>query len=204
MIPVVGYVIRTPSALRGQLGQAYNYVMAGNGLLIQASGPHFSVQFAIAEAKVRGLPELGRRISMKHGRIPRRLFDLAMSVFLAQPDIERFVAIYWDGSSYRLEYPEQNSTGASVKYRPVANTVIELHSHASMPAFFSATDNRDEQGLKLYGVVGRCDMPTPVIMLRVGVYGYFALVDWSDVFEGFLDGVAEARISQEIILEDNP
>ena len=62
--------------------------------------------------------------------------------------------------------------------------VAEFHSHGSSRAFFSATDDRDEQGFRIYGVVGRLDALRPELRLRVGVYGHFAPVDWSQVFDG--------------------
>ena len=50
--------------------------------------------------------------------------------------------------------------------------VIEIHSHHAMPARFSGTDDADETGFRVYGVIGRLP-EQPEIRLRVGVYGYF-------------------------------
>ena len=67
--------------------------------------------------------------------------------------------------------------------------VAEFHSHGSARAFFSATDDRDEQGFRIYGVVGRLDTLRPELRLRVGVYGHFAPVEWPQVFDGPDPGV---------------
>ena len=67
--------------------------------------------------------------------------------------------------------------------------VAEFHSHGGSRAFFSATDDRDEQGFRVYGVVGRLDALQPELSLRVGVYGHFAQVDWLQVFAGPNPGV---------------
>ena len=67
--------------------------------------------------------------------------------------------------------------------------VAEFHSHGSSRAFFSATDDRDEQGFRIYGVVGRLDDPRPELSLRVGVYGHFTPLDWPPVFDGPNPGV---------------
>ena len=49
----------------------------------------------------------------------------------------------------------------SLAYRPLADVVLaEFHSHGSARAFFSPTDDRDEQGFRIYGVVGRLDTPS--------------------------------------------
>ena len=95
----------------------------------------------------------------------------------------------WDGGAYRLVVPPQTGTASSLAYRPPAGVVAEFHSHGSSRAFFSATDDRDEQGFRIYGVAGRLDTPLPELRLRVGVYGHFAPVDWPQVFSGPDPGV---------------
>jgi PRTRC genetic system protein A len=65
------------------------------------------------------------------------------------------------------------------------NTLIEVHSHHTMRAFFSRTDDRDEQGFRIYGVLGcvdgKRDFP-PEIRVRVGIYGHFWEIPASTVF----------------------
>lgn len=63
-------------------------------------------------------------------------------------------------------------------------TVVDLHSHNSMPAFFSGTDNADEQGFRLYCVIGRIDTDAPEIACRAGVYGHHWPVPALAIFEG--------------------
>ena len=95
----------------------------------------------------------------------------------------------WDGDGYRLVVPPQAGTATRLAYQPPAGVVAEFHSHGSSRAFFSATDDRDEQGFRIYGVVGRLDAPRPELRLRVGVYGHFAPLDWPQVFGGPDPGV---------------
>ena len=40
------------------------------------------------------------------------------------------------------------------------------------------------RGFRIYGVAGRLDTDRPELSLRVGVYGHFAPVQWSQVFDG--------------------
>ena len=72
----------------------------------------------------------------------------------------------------------------AVKYKPQPGWLLEMHSHRDVSAHFSATDCADEQGLRLYGVVGRLDEPRPQVNLRAGAYGYFLPVPWTSVFDG--------------------
>lgn len=85
---------------------------------------------------------------------------------------------------YRIKYPPQQRDATSVKYATLPNTVVDIHSHGSMGAFFSNTDNQDEQGLRLYMVVGKLDTLFPEVRLRVGVYGYFRDIQLEEVFHG--------------------
>ena len=87
------------------------------------------------------------------------MFALGLGWMLAAPDTERFFAVRWDGDAYRLVVPPQEGTPSSLSYEPPQGVIAEFHSHASHRAFFSATDDRDEQGFRIYGVVGRLDNP---------------------------------------------
>ena len=82
--------------------------------------------------------------------------------------------------------------------------VAEFHSHGGSRAFFSATDDRDEQGFRIYGVVGRLDALRPELRLRVGVYGHFAPVDWSQVFGGPEPGIRLMYEEPESTQDTNP
>ena len=62
-----------------------------------------------------------------------------------------------------------------------AAVICDLHSHGNMRAFWSATDDTDEQGSQLYAVIGKLDME-PEIRLRVGVYAYWQPLPVTAVF----------------------
>jgi len=160
----------------------YNYHMTGNGLFVQSDGRFIRAQVPVAWAKVRGLEPVEPMMTLVHGKVPLALFNLALNACLAEPDRERYLAFTWE-DGYHLWQPEQTVTESGVEYQTLDNVVLDLHSHGNMRPFFSATDNRDEQGFRLYGVVGRL-RGVPGIRLRVGVYGYFQEVHFEDVFDG--------------------
>jgi hypothetical protein len=110
---------------------------------------------------------------------------------------EVLLAVVFDqGIGYRLTVPPQIAGPERVVYRPPTSAVLEVHSHGPHPAVFSSTDNRDEQGLRLYGVVGRLGTDRPEVALRAGAYGHFLPVPWETVFDGcigpFDDGFRES------------
>jgi PRTRC genetic system protein A len=177
----VGYLLNTRAGLAGEPGLFYDYILAGNGLFIQARGPLLVARVNIAAVDVRGLAPVDEKVELTHGRIPMRLYNLVGSVMAVDRYRERFLAVTWEGE-YRLREPWQDRGGDGVTYERLPDTVLDIHSHGMIEAFCSGTDNRDEQGLKLYAVIGRVDMLMPEVKLRVGIYGYFAPIEFEEVF----------------------
>ena len=197
----VGYLIKYPDGLQGERGLYYDYILASTGVWIEAEGKLMAARAPVSHAEVRGLAPLEAKMVLRYGRIPQRFFDLALSAFLADTSKERYVAITWGGGQYHLRVPEQEGTEGSVQYAVSDSVILDLHSHGKMSARFSGQDNRDEQGLKLYGVLGTLDV-TPRVLLRFGVYGYFHPISWGDVFDGSMIGVEDFIEQKEVIDED--
>ena len=188
----VGYLVNHPTGLSGSQGVGYDYLLGAGGVYVQARSANLTARVLVASAPVRGLAPIPEKVELAHGPIPAGLFGVGLRWFQDDPDTERFFAVRWDGARYRLVVPEQEGTATRLKYRPPAGVVAEFHSHGASRAFFSDTDNEDEQGFRIYGVVGRLDDPEPELRLRVGVYGHFAPVEWSQVFDGPLPGLRRA------------
>ncbi len=185
----VGYLVNHPGGLAGMQGIGYDYVLSSGGLYVQSESAHLTARVLVAPCKVRGLTPVAEKVQLTHGPIPARLFELGLRWFQDDPDTERFFAVRWDGDAYRPVVPPQAGTATRLAYLPPKGVVAEFHSHGSSRAFFSATDDRDEQGFRIYGVAGRLDTDRPELSLRVGVYGHFAPVEWSQVFSGANPGV---------------
>ena len=185
----VGYLVNHPAGLAGVQGIGYDYVLGSGGLYVQSESAHLTARVTVAPGTVRGLAPVAEKLQLTHGPIPASLFELGLRWFQDAPDTERFFAVRWDGDGYRLVVPPQAGTATRLAYQPPAGVVAEFHSHGGSRAFLSATDDRDEQGFRIYGVVGRLDSPLPELSLRVGVYGNFAPLDWSQVFSGPDPGV---------------
>ena len=180
----MGYLVNRPTGLTGVQGIGYDYVLGSGGVYVQSRSAHLVARVLAAPGDVRGLAPVAEKVQFSHGPIPARLFEVGLRWFQDTPDTERLFAVRWDGDAYRLVVPTQAGTASSLEYVPPAGVVAEFHSHGSSRAFFSATDDRDEQGFRIYGVAGRLADPQPELSLRVGVYGHFAPVDWSQVFGG--------------------
>ena len=180
----VGYLVNQSDGLAGAHGVGFDYVLGAGGLYVQSESAQLAARIPVAPCEVRGLAPVAEKVALTHGPIPARLFALGLGWFRDDPSTERFFAVRWDGRSYRLAVPPQLGTATRLAYLPPAGVVAEFHSHGRSRAFFSATDDGDEQGFRIYGVVGRLDTDRPELSLRVGVYGHFAPVQWSQIFDG--------------------
>ena len=164
-----GYLVRHHEGLRGERGSHYDYVLAGNGIWVEAEGPLLAARVLVASAEIKGLPPLQPRLVLRHGRIPGSLFDLAVGLIVQYPRQEIYVGIYWSGEEYRLWVPNQQQGATRGDYE--------------------RREDQDETGFQVYGVVG--NLPNPTVVPRFGVYGYHQTVRWGDVFTGSPTGVEE-------------
>ena len=185
----MGHLVNHHGGPAGARGVGYDYVLGADGLYVQSQGAHLRARVLVAPCRVRGLARTAEAVALRHGPIPLGLLAAGLAWFAEDPDTERFFAVRWDGAAYRLVVPPQAGTAASLVYAPPAGVVAEVHSHGRARAFFSATDDADEQGLRIYGVAGRLGTALPELRLRVGVYGHFAPVALAQVFSGTAPGI---------------
>ena len=105
---------------------------------------------------------------------------------------EAMANIYWsfEEEKYRVHVPKQTVTKASVDTNlPDIDEekfllVMEVHSHNTMGAVFSRTDDKDEIATRLYTVIGRLDKVFPDMTARISVGGKHLVIDPAIVFDG--------------------
>ena len=131
--------------------------------------------------------------------IPRIPMELVMKIIaffryytLQGGDNEVLVNIYWDssGKEFVVDAPSQTVSKVSVHSEENPDYLddryihfMDIHSHNSMRAFFSPTDDKDEKATRLYTVIGRLDSYFPEIKTRISNGGKFLEIDPSEVFE---------------------
>jgi PRTRC genetic system protein A len=177
----VGYLLNTKWGLAGEAGLFYDYIVSENGLFIRAENPLLKVTVCISDVEIRGLSPFKENVELAHGKIPGAFYNLALSIMMASSDREQYLAVTWE-DQYHLRLPAQERNSASVKYERLPSAVLDIHSHGNMKAFFSITDDADEQGLRLDMVVGKLDTLLPDVEIRLGVYGYFIPVSHEEIF----------------------
>lgn len=123
--------------------------------------------------------------------IPKELLMTILADFSLNPEVERIVQVYWDENQKKhiLAFPEsEKASKVDISYRFASRPrsqklVVTIHSHNTMDAYFSATDNADEKGLTgCFGVIGRVGTANPQIKLRVGMEGAFTEIPVSVLF----------------------
>jgi PRTRC genetic system protein A len=165
----------------------YEYVVGSNGIFVRARRPGLEALIWVAAtySPIRGLREVQPFVRLDPPVPANRIgkmFDLA---YRAKGKEILFYLNYWD--QWLVNVPRQIQAGASVRpenpFAAGVNTIIEVHSHHHMNAYFSATDNREEAtGFRLYAVIGNLNSQ-PSILVRVGIYGHFWEIPAEWVFQ---------------------
>ena len=182
---------------------AYQYILAGNGVFVRADTRFFAALLLIASCAVRGLPPLHPCFHLRVPRMPASLLHTLLTDArrARQPDgglNEVLYHFHHRGHTVQVCKPRQQASPTRVLAAGNNEPILlcDLHSHGHMPAFFSTADNADEQGIRLYAVIGRLDN-APEIQLRVGVCGYWQPLPVTAAF-------TDRGPFQDLYLKENP
>lgn len=183
------------------IGQLYDYLFTADGIYLRAVRTGLSVLLKIHDCEIRGLARMEDlqpdrdALDFTLPRVPvvylEKMLELSIETCVNKNSaVEALFHLRWihGENRWRLDKPAQEATGASVKpihAGPGSSydlALIELHSHHQMAAFFSATDNEEEQGFRIYAVIGEI-FSRPAIRVRVGCFGHFQEIPPKTVFE---------------------
>jgi len=181
---LVDYVAATELPLPPINAAMYEYVTASNGVFVRGRRTGLRVMLPVMAGPpmpLRGLVPVEPFVQLDHPRVPAELVDEMLEAALAAKDddlkpVEALFHLSWDAGGARLAMPVQERGLAFV--RPIGQTlsyetaVVEVHSHHSMAACFSPTDDADETGFRIFGVLGEI-YTRPTLRVRVGLYGHY-------------------------------
>jgi PRTRC genetic system protein A len=182
----------------------YDYVLAAQGLIKRLETAHAAADlllWPIAE-RLYGLnlhPYPLEPLRFKLPRIPEQLLLDTLADARRELGLEVMYQFRLTPTGWQVIRPQQEQHRAYVGYQNADTTDItfDLHSHHTMPAYFSPTDDRDEQEARFYGVMGRLDLSNPQLALRLGFYGHWlANVPALTLFEG-IGPFVETYIDEE-------
>ncbi|GCE32008.1 hypothetical protein KDA_74920 [Dictyobacter alpinus] len=178
------HVLMRPELPALDASRIYQYVIAGNGVFLFAGCPGLEVLMPIsAPCHLPGLAPVVPYVAWKHPlvdeEVVRDVFDRARASQDREHGhmLERLFYLTWE-DAWRVHEPEQVQSAGSVQALTSSEqdetALIEGHSHHTMRAYFSSTDDRDELvngGFKVYFVIGQINTH-PQIRTRVCVHGY--------------------------------
>ncbi len=168
----------------------YDYVLAEQGLVKRVDNSYAAANLLLEPVQhhLHGL-RLQRyplqRLEVKLPRIPGELLLDVLADAQANLHQEMMYQFRFDRpQGWAVTRPAQERSRARVGYRADPTGVaLDLHSHHTMPAYFSGADNADEQGGRFYAVIGRLDRAGPELALRLGMYGAWLAVPALALFD---------------------
>ena len=175
-------------------GKPITFIPSGDGDVFEVRNNRIGTFIAKAESiSILGKVKSGFIPALP--KIPYELLEQITAFFKsfvnANKELEALVYIYWSfaENEYKICVPEQKVSKVSVDTTlPDIEDddhilVMEVHSHNTMPAIFSSTDDKDEKATRLYTVIGRLDKVYPDISTRISVGGKYVEIAPSLVFE---------------------
>lgn len=192
----------TPNELQAAIDAGYTeiYVLTGEGGIIKhhkLRGQNRYIRLAV-DSLPKNYKEtrIAQEINfLPAGKIPVQLFDQVVAFFkqvmeVKKSELEAMIWVCWDAENgYHLVVPDQRVSKASASYDwsslPAGKTiVVDIHSHNTMGAFFSGTDNRDDQNnIGFSGVVGRIKDVNPQTVWRFNYRDKKIDCSLDDIFE---------------------
>lgn len=167
-----------------QSNKAIAYIPAQDGRVYEMRRNEIGT-FTAPSMHIAELEDIRAGFQMSLPRLPANLLTQIIAFFRRVcvdygRDVEALVNVLWDREKgeYVLHVPPQRIDKASVETDLSAQPdpsrylhVMDVHSHNTMAARFSRTDDLDEQATRLYMVIGRLDRYYPDIRCRFACGG---------------------------------
>lgn len=192
----LGYDLHRPETM-------YDYLLAQQGIIKRVE-----TQWASADVLLTPIQETLIGLQLQHypmqamrlkpPRIPVALLQQVLTHAQTALGTELLYHFRYNAATgWTLTYPQQEQSKVRVGYQEPnqQDIVLELHSHNTMPAYFSPTDDRDELGGRFYAVIGHLDQPQPQIVIRLGMFGHWIFnVPPALIFEGDIEPLQPAYL----------
>lgn len=178
-----------------------NYALQGDGIYAIIKNRIGKFIIKQADAELAGLPRQfnGNKLVLDVPKIPGEIYYQIRQFFTDiskdMGEAEAFCQVYYDLElkTYIVHVPEQEVSKASVKYDATANLstvnparfilVFEIHSHNTMNAFWSGTDDSDEKDTRFYGVLGELNKEEIGEKFRTIVLGKYIDMKKENIFD---------------------
>lgn len=131
----------------------------------------------------------------------RRVMRMVKTGGTGHGEYEAMAHIVWNPTteSYRVAIPKQTVSKSRVSYdwshvQPGEEVILDIHSHNTMGAFYSGTDENDDKTYAgISGVAGQLDRATPQVIWRFNAYRTKMELSLEDIF-----ALPEKSVSPEV------
>jgi PRTRC genetic system protein A len=178
------------------------WIWAANGIFKRGISPTIEALICVSPtAPVPGLAPLAPyvRWPAASDRLPGQLLEFLLydarraagGDRVATPIEKQYFFVERDG--VRLVAPrDQDATASRVRYTmPVSGVpLLDIHSHHALRAYFSPTDDADDQGLSVSAVVGNIFRQAEIVV-RINIYGHRQLVPALSIFDMLPDELSD-------------
>lgn len=121
----------------------------------------------------------------------KKVMEMTGSGGTGHGDYEAMAHIVWNRTTeaYRVAIPKQKVSKAAVSYdwahvSADEEVILDIHSHNSMDAFFSGTDERDDATyVGISGVAGKLNTAEPRLIWRFNAYATKQAMELEGIFE---------------------
>ncbi len=199
LLPHMSCVCR-PSELDEALAQGYKevYIVSTKGIIKhhQLRGDGRYVRLAVKDIPGYKEPAITPEMNfLPGGKIPYILYQQVEAFFrqviqMKGTALEAMIFVLWNKTDgYFLHVPTQTVAAAAVTFDPTSipsgsTVVVNIHSHGTMNAFFSGTDdNNDKDLIQFSGVFGQFQNAIPQTTWRFNYYTTKFKAEVSDMFE---------------------
>jgi hypothetical protein len=167
----------------------FAYVTARGGHFLKKRGPFFEACVRVAE--IPTLEEERESYTFLGPKIPAALFSRILAFFHGvhrEHGTEGAVLLTFEGGRWDVLVPEQETTGASVKYKIPAGQHVagSVHSHPGFTSKFSVTDEKDEAEFDgVHACIGSGGFLKADVSVAAVVSGRRIELDPEDIIEGY-------------------
>ena len=177
-------------------GKLISFVPSDDGKVYEVRSNKIGT-FVAEAGKVKSLDKVRAGFSPALPKIPYKTLSEIIAFFKSyvteNTELEALAYIYWsfEEERYYVYIPKQKVSKARVDAglpdidEDKFLLVMEVHSHNTMLAMFSSTDDKDERATRLYTVIGRINKIFPDITTRISVGGKYVEIEPELVFKGF-------------------
>lgn len=162
----------------------YEYLLAGNGLLVCGERREFAVCLPLAREIVAGLAVADNFIDWKVPQIEwslwRQILNHARTTTNPDDFKENLYVVFWENSRWNWsDLSRERRFGATLaddERSEYGKACIELHTHPPNALHFSRADDADETGkFRLFALLADIHKQ-PKIRFRCGIYNHFCPV----------------------------